>query len=117
MIIEFATISFIHLLLLITTIKCVGGFFSCLRLLTVNQKHKVSLEASTGRGRGTRPVPSEKPSYCHFEKYIPRVFKFLQSYSKSLHHHKHGLERNTHPEQSEKLYCIQKKQCLLLHCV
>lgn len=76
MIIEFATILFIHLLLLITTIKCVGRFFSCLLLLTVNQKHKVSLEASTGKG-ATRPVPSEKPSYCHFEIYIPGVFKFL----------------------------------------
>lgn len=54
----------------------------------VNQKHKVSLETSTGKERATRPVSSEKPSHCHFEIYIPRVFlgMYIEEYLNLFNH-------------------------------
>jgi len=64
-IIEIATILFIHLLLLVTVIKCVGGFSSCLLLLTKSEG--ITCHCKQAPERATKPLSSEKTSHCHFE--------------------------------------------------
>lgn len=113
MIIEFVTVLFIHALPLTAVIKCVGGLFCCLLLLTVNRKHKAA------------PEEKELPDLYlqRNQATVTLKYKFLE-YS-NLFSHILILCITTNVDEKEKHIRInvkssaafKKKRCSLLRCI